>query len=317
MKTDVFFLKRQQAIIIFLGFCILFSCKSNTDKEEPHFSSKKRIVYNTEAMEILGPDTLSSGWNTIEYVNSSNETHFIVFEKYPEGKSVVDTKAEVFPVFDKGMTLINEGNTTAGYKAFDSLPSWYFDVIITGGVGLTAPQSSSKSTIKLDPGTYLLECYVKMPNGKFHSVMGMYKEVVVTTEKSLEKEPIPTVTLEISNEKGIVNTGEVTPGQHIIKVDFLDQKLHEHFLGHDVHLVKLEANARVDSLAAWMNWTSSTGLTTPVPNGVIFMGGVEEMPSGNAGFFYANFTPGSYAFIAEVPAPERKGMLKRFTVNNK
>ncbi len=299
----------------FLSILILFSCNEK-QKKEVAIPDEKDIVFQTNAMEFSGPDTIPSGWNTIKYINSSNETHFILFEKYPEGKDSEDTKAEVFPVFDKGMTLINEGDAAAGFKAFDSLPAWYFNVIVTGGVGLTAPKSTSKSTIKLDPGTYLMECYVKMTNGKFHSVMGMYKPLIVTGQSSEEKEPTPTVNLEISSEKGIVYNDTIKPGNQIIKVTYIDQKLHENFVGHDVNLVKLAPDADVDSLDVWMNWANPTGLITPVPKGATFMGGVEEMPDNNAGYFYANFTPGTYAFISEVPAPKSKGMLRVFNVKN-
>lgn len=47
---------------------------------------------------------------------------------------------------------------------------------------------------------------------------------------------------------------------------------------HDVNLVKLEENSREDALEAWMNQADNKGLITPVPDGVTFLGGVNDMP---------------------------------------
>jgi len=284
---------------------LCYGCKTDT---------KPVIEITTNNMEIQIIDSIPSGWNTFSYKNQSQETHFIVFEKYPDGISAADTKADVFPVFDKGMTLINEGKTEEGLAAFGNLPPWFFNVVFTGGIGLTSPNTTSESTIYLEPGNYLMECYVKMPNGKFHSVMGMFKEIRVTNHKSAIEKPRPTIDLNISSANGITANTSYTKGQHTIAVTFTDQKAHEHFLGHDIHLVKLSNEANLEELNRWMNWTNPKGFISPSPKGVTFLGGIQEMPTGNTGYFSTNLTPGNYAFIAEVPSPKQKNMLKLFTV---
>ena len=238
------------------------------------------IDISTLQMEIQTVDSIPSGWNTFKYKNLSNETHFIVFEKYPEGKGINDSRAEVLPVFDEGMTLFNEGKTDEGLAAFGKLPAWFYEVAFTGGLGFTSPNTTSESTIYFEPGNYLMECYVKMPNGKFHSVMGMLKEIRVTEQKRKIKEPKPTINLSISSDKGIISNDTYKVGEQVIGVTFLDQK----------------------------------GLVTPSPKGVTFLGGMQEMNKDNTGYFNVNLTPGNYALIAEVPEPTKKNMLKRFTV---
>lgn len=272
------------------------------------------IEITTHNMEIATVDSIPSGWNTFRYQNLSHETHFIVFEKYPDGISAADTKADVFPVFDTGMTLINEGKTDEGLAAFGNLPPWFFNVVFTGGIGLTSPNTTSESTINLEPGNYLMECYVKMSNGKFHSVMGMFKEIRVTDHESEKEKPQSTIDLSISSQNGITANTSYKAGNQIIAVTFTDQKVHEHFLGHDVQLVKLSDEANLKELDNWMNWTNPKGFISPSPKGVTFLGGIQEMPQGNTGYFSANLTSGNYAFIAEVPEPAKKNMLKQFTV---
>lgn len=275
---------------------------------------KPIVEITTDHMEIKTVDSIPSGWNTFRYKNSSHETHFIVFEKYPEGKNINDSKAEVIPVFAKGMNLINEGKTTEGLEAFGSLPPWFFEVVFTGGIGLTSPNTTSQSTIYLEPGNYLMECYVKMSNGEFHSVMGMLKEIYVTKNNNGVEKPKPTIELTISSTNGIDAEKTYDAGEQIVAVTYTDQKAHEHFLGHDVHLVKLSKEANLEELDSWMSWTNPKGFITPSPNGVTFLGGIQEIPAGQTGYFKVNLTSGKYAFIAEVPNSTKKNMLKQFTV---
>ena len=61
-----------------------------------------------------------------------------------------------------------------------------------------------------------------------------------------------------------------------------------------------------------MDWTQPTGLETPAP--AEFLGGTHEMPAGGRAYFTVRLEPGRYAWIAEVPSPVEKGMLKTFTV---
>ena len=87
---------------------------------------------------------------------------------------------------------------------------------------------------------------------------------------------------------------------------------HENFVGHDVHLARLEDDTDLEQLAIWMDWSEPSGLETPAP--VQFVGGVNEMPAGETGYVHVRLAPGRYAWIAEVPHSMQKGMLKTFVV---
>jgi hypothetical protein len=310
--------------LLLISISVFSSCKNEkkvdaidtiiVEKVEEKPTNSIHIV--TRAMEFQMQDTIPSGWNTFTYKNLSNETHFVVFEKYPEGITIDSTKAQVFPVFQKGLDLINEGKNEEGFAAFNALPAWFFNVEFTGGIGLVSPQNTAISTIKLDPGRYLIECYVKMKNGTFHSVMGMYKEIIVSTNVSSIQEPKATVQVTISAEKGITCKPTISSGEHLFKIHFTDQKTHENFVGHDVNLVRLSNNADVDELEAWMNWANPKGLIDPAPENITFIGGVQEMAAGKSGYFNANLKPGKYALISEVPDTREKGLYKEFEVKD-
>ena len=304
-------------VLILLIVLSVFSCKQdNKQSNQIEVEGKKDNVIEiiTNAMDFQMQDTLQSGWNTFRYINKSTETHFFLLDKYPEGKTIQNTITEVGPPFEKGMELIMENKMDEAMAEFGKLPEWFGQVVFTGGSGLVSPKNSSITTVKLEPGLYVIECYVKMANGKFHTSMGMAKQLIVTSENSGNKPPKANINITISSTKGIGYEDEITKGEHTFSVFYEDQIVHEHFVGHDVNLVKLENNANLSALEAWMNWSSPTGLMAPSPEGVIFLGGTNDAPAGSTQYFKVNLEPGNYALIAEVPNSKSKGMLKTFTI---
>jgi hypothetical protein len=310
-------------LVLLTTSAFLFNCK-NDKKEEPIDTTSEaettiEIPSNTfdvitRAMDFNSVDTIPSGWNTIKYDNLSSETHFILLDKYPEGKTIENTMKEIVPVFAEGMDLINDGKAEEGFAAFGKLPEWFFGVVYSGGTGLIAPQHTAMTTVKLEPGYYIMECYVKMPNGQFHTAMGMAKPIVVTEEDSGNTPPEATINITLSGEEGMSYEKAITKGKQIFSVYVKDQKPHENFIWHDINLVKLEEYANTDALEAWMDWSNPKGLITPVPKGVTFLGGVNDMVAGSTGYFYADLQPGKYALISEVPNTKKKGLLKQFEV---
>lgn len=290
--------------------------EQETIAEEKIEEASNVIDIVTRSMEFNSVDTITSGWNTFKYQNLSNETHFFLLDKYPEGKTVENTLTDVAPVFEEGMDLINEGKSEAGFAAFSKLPEWFGEIVFSGGSGLIAPKHTAITTVKLEPGYYIMECYVKMPNGKFHTLMGMAKPLIVTEENSGNTPPEATVNITLSSVDGITYDKEISKGKQVFSVFVKDQKPHENFIWHDLNLVSLDSNASEDALEAWMDWSNPKGLITPVPNGITFLGGVNDMPAGNTGYFFVDLKPGKYAFISEVPHSKSKGLFKVFEVND-
>ena len=329
MKNNFLFLnylpaKIGQFIFIFFIFTSCLSDKKNkaetTLKEETAKSELKpeisdKVTITTNSMDFNGPRELNSGWNNFEYKNNSSNVHFFVIEKMPESKTIENSKKEVVPVFQEGMDLFNEGKIQEGVKAFEKLPEWFSEVVFMGGPGLTSPGKTSNTTVYLEPGYYVYECYVKMPNGQFHSTAGMIDFFEVKNNKTNIKEPKNTIDLVISSENGFTLKDSLSPGVQNFKVIFKEQQTYENFLGHDVHLVQLDENANLEKLEKWMNWTKPEGFITPSPEGVTFLGGTQEMPAGETSYFSAELKPGNYAFIAEIPNSLDKKMLHKFRID--
>ncbi len=263
------------------------------------------------------PDVIPSGWTTFRFRNESPVVHFIVVEKMPAGHGVEAHQAEVAPVFQDGLNLLVAGQVDSALQRFGDLPAWFSEIVFLGGPGLTASGRTSQATVYLEPGTYLLECYVKT-DGVFHSfnpdpdTYGMVHQFTVTEEPSGAAEPSATVRIEISAAGGIVMEGTPQPGKQTVAVHFIDQTVHENFVGSDVHLVRVTQEPDLEALERWMDWSQPGGLQTPAP--AIFLGGLNEMPAGRTGYFTVVLEPGDYAWISEVPGSLEKGMLKRFHV---
>lgn len=267
---------------------------------------------------FVAPDSIASGWTTIRFSNQSEMTHFALIERMPEGQGIESQQREVAPVFQDGLDLLLAGDVDGAMARFGELPEWFGGIVFLGGPGLTGPGQTSEATVHLDPGTYLLECYVKTA-GIFHSFnpdptsYGMVHELTVTDRMSGAKEPTADLRLSISSEAGIEMDGAPVVGPQTVAVDYVDQTVHENFVGHDVHLVRLDDGVDVDALEEWMDWSRPGGLQTPAP--AVFLGGLNELPAGTTGYFTANLEPGRYAWIAEVPGSSAKGMFQPFDVS--
>lgn len=269
----------------------------------------------TEAMEFQMADSINSGWNIWRYQNKSTQTHFILIDKYPDGVTLDTVKQRILPIFGNAITFINEGKTEEGFAEFGKMPEWFTEVKWPGGVGMISPGHTAETTLKLEPGYYLVECYVKMNTGMWHTNMGMIKELVVVEETSDLEEPLADVAINISSESGIEFEPPGDAGTYNFSVNFLDQITHENFVGHDVNLVKLVDGADEKVLEAWMDWRDPKGLIEPAPEGFTFLGGVNDMPEGSKSYFKANLEPGKYALISEVPNASEKNLLKTFVIS--
>ncbi|MHC4406524.1 MAG: hypothetical protein ACYTG0_43420 [Planctomycetota bacterium] len=243
--------------------------------------------------------------------------HFALVERVPEGTGIQAHQEQIAPVFQEGLDLLGAGEVDAALQRFGELPAWFGEIVFLGGPGLTSPGLTSQATVYLEPGTYLLECYVKT-DGVFHSynpdpsVYGMVHEFTVTDQVSEAAEPLATLQITLSTDGGIEIDGAPTPGDHTVAVHFADQTVHENFVEHDIHLVRVTDGLDLGELERWMDWSQPMGLQTPAP--AQFLGGTNELPAGITGYFTVTLDPGNYAWIAEVPSSSEKGMLKPFTV---
>lgn len=304
----------------FIAVAILTSCKdspkSNTSSvnSTDSMDSPNYVTVSSTGMNFEMVDDIPYGWTTFKYENNSLDPHFFILEKMPDSLGIEAFKQELIPPFLAAFKHFDQGNIEAGMQAFQNIPEWFQRVELGGGVGLTSGQTSSESTVYLSPGTYVMECYVRMPDGMAHTFMGMLKELRVQNTPNNLEPPKADLPITISSERGIQFVDSLKAGSYTFSVDFEDQKKYEHMLGHDVNLVKLENDSLVTTLGQWLNTANIKAFRTPAPKGVSFLGGVEDLPEKSKGFFKVQLDPGHYLLISEIPNCIERKMYTGFKV---
>ncbi|HUP01960.1 MAG TPA: hypothetical protein VM737_10625 [Gemmatimonadota bacterium] len=256
------------------------------------------------------PAEIPSGWTTFRMENLGEEHHFLLLNRLPEGKTFEDYGREVGALFDSVWDSLQTGamdKAEAGAMLGRLLPDWYAAVEQMGGPGLVAPGRVARTAVNLEPGTYVMECYVKTPEGEFHASLGMVRPITVTTELSGAPAPAAGIEARLTNSQ-IAIEGEITPGEHTIAVQFTEHP--ELGLGNDLHLARLDEETALEEVVNWMDWMNVDGLRAPAP--AEFVGGAQEVPVGHTTYFTVDLEPGRYAWISEASA--ERGMVKEVTV---
>jgi hypothetical protein len=246
---------------------------------------------------FVGPGEIPSGWNTIRLKNEGMEPHFVYLTLLPEGITIEDYARDLGVAFDEAW-----GQRLAGAVDRDGMlailgervPGWYASAVVMGGPGLVAPGRTDEATLRLTPGNYVMECYVKNPEGQFHVSLGMAIPITVTEEDSGASAPDADMTITIRNA-GYEIEGTPIAGRQTVAVHFVEQP--EAGIGNDVHVVRLHGSSDIDAVIPWMDWMNLEGLQTPAPD--TFLGGVQDMPAGSTAYFTMDLEPGRYAFVGE------------------
>ena len=266
------------------------------------------VELTVEDYSFLGPPRLRSGWTTFRMTNKGEQTHFMLLYRLPEGKSFDHYAAEISQPFQAEFDRYYSGEVSRDEMLEQIgavLPEWFGLLEGMGGVGLTAPGRTAQATVLLEPGDYVMECYVISPEGKFHGSLGMLRPLIVDAESTGMEAPEADIRITLSNYEMSVE-GEATAGEHIVAVHATEDA--EGLIGHDVHLARLDPDTSVEDLVAWMNWMEA--LRPPVP--AEFLGGAEHLGAGRTSFLAVTLEPGRYVWISEGFASS--GMVQEFIV---
>lgn len=242
------------------------------------------------------PEVIPAGWTTIRFQNDGAEHHMVFMSRLPEGKTVEDYQTDISDQFsvawDAMMAGEADGEQALG-MIFAGLPEWFPELHFPGGPGLIAPGLSSEVTLYLEPGNYVLECYVKAEDGTIHYMDGMIAPVEVR-DPSDAALPLSDIRVTLSNFDLAVQ-GNLTAGRRTVAVHVKENP--EQGFGHSVHVARLEPGVDVDEVVAWLNWVTLDGMRTPAP--VHFIGGSHPMPADGMAYFTVDLEPGRYLFISE------------------
>lgn len=297
--------------VLVMIFFVANSCKS--DKKEPKVEEVPSMI-SDNFIEVVAKDftftvddTIPSGWSTFRMKNTGMMDHFFLLTKLPDSLTIDDYLKDVAGAFGVAWEALkgNKSKEEAFGLLGANLPEWYGSAKAMGGAGLISGGKTAINTLKLEPGYYVMECYVKTENGQFHTELGMINPLIVSEEVVNNEPPESNVQLTLSNDSLQV-VGHAKSGQNIFSVNFKEQQ--PFGLGNDIHIIKVSDSTNLEEVSQWMDWSNLKGLVSPGPG--VFVGGTQEMPVGYTAYFKCNLNPGDYAFIAETPI----GRYKTFTV---
>lgn len=275
----------------------------------------------------LSDDVIPSGWTTFELDNRSGATHFVYTARLPEA-AIAGAREDGVPLLeywdehvvrpiqytvDLGLPDKEPDPLDLSEKYHDTvLPPWLFDAAPVGGPGFLQGHLSSRTTVYLEPGYYVLECYVKNAEEDLHS----YHEMVALLEVKDEPSgaPEPRASLEVNLSTGQIDVDpDIRPGLHTVAVHFEDQTTYQPLQGHDVHLIRLDGWTARETVE-WMDPTVPGGMVSAdgMRGPTTFLGGTQTATAGSTVYVTVRLEPGEYAWVAEVPVEEE--MWETFTV---
>ena len=231
------------------------------------------------------PDEIPAGLTTLRLENRGQTLHHVQLVRLDEGKTA--------------------GEYLDALRAGGPPPAWAVEV---GGPNAPDPGADANATSVLQPGSYLLLCFVDIPGGVPHIMKGMVRPLKVTgpAPAAPVAEPAPDVVMKL-HDYSFELSKPLAAGTQVIRVENAAQQPHE------VELIRLAPEKTAGDLMAWMQ-----NMQGPPPASAI--GGVAGMASGEHAFFTADLAAGDYVLICFVPdARDGKphlahGMVRQITV---
>jgi uncharacterized cupredoxin-like copper-binding protein len=242
------------------------------------------VVVTTRDHEFDAPREIVPGWTTFRLVDNGPEPHHMVLARLEDGRTMDDFMAAL------------QAGSLEGIG------------VAVGGPNAPGPGGEANATVYLEPGEYVMACFIPSPDGVPHIAKGMVKPLTVRGEPAQAREP--TADVEVTFVDYAFSMPEVQSGRRTIRVT-TDGSASE---AHEVLLARLAPGRTVQDLNDWIH-----SMDGPPP--AEFLGGVTNLEQGRSAYFSADFTPGEYALICPIPsvhdgeAHSSKGMMRQFTVN--
>lgn len=302
--------------ILYVAAIMILSMCGCTQQE----SGSGEYLVEIEAYDyaFLAPDEIPNGWITFRLENMlAHEIHELSFARLPEGIGFEEYLDEYVGAWEEVLRMMQDGEIEkeqVGETVSPMLPDWSEGVEYVNARGLVSPGYSAEKTVYLDPGNYVLDCWVKSPEGVIHISAGMARPLRVTEDAAESPEPDVANNILLLSESvetdWIPSTGKHSFALHYT-LDETGSPLHN-----NIHLIRVEEDTDPDEVNTWLDWYRVGGLRAPAP--ADFLGGTSAYsgsPSGSdAEYFSVTISePGEYAWI--VQAAEGEQLWERFTVD--
>jgi hypothetical protein len=278
--------------VLFVGAAAFLSSSNVRDARASAAFKVPVVTIHAKEFSFTAPSTIPAGQVTLRLVNDGQQLHHVQVLQLTQGKTMADLEAAM--------------------KSKGPPPAWLVSV---GGPNAAVPGATIEATLTLDPGNYVIACFIPSPGADAtpHAMKGMIKPLTVSAEKGVtqagaevEATPTPDIHLELK-DYGFVFSKPVTAGKHTIHV------MNDGPQEHEAVLFKLAPGKHISDVNAYVEG----GMQGPPPGKPI--AGMAGLAKGRTGIFTDDFTPGTYGLTCFVPAPDGKihaahGMTLEFEV---
>ena len=244
------------------------------------------VVVHAKDYSFAAPKSVKSGITTFRLVNDGKEMHHLQLIKLDKGKTMADLAAEL--------------------KKNGPPPAWMTEV---GGPNPAIPGATVEATLALEPGSYVMVCFVPSPGSPTPHVMkGMMSEFTVTPGASSATEGAADATVHLNDYTFTVDK-PLSAGHRVLKV------VNDAKQDHELILVELAPGKTAADVG---NWVEKEMMKGPPPGKPI--GGMAAIADGRTGTFPVDLKPGKYGLICFVPDGKdgkshfMHGMAKEITV---
>lgn len=241
------------------------------------------VTYAVSEHVFDGPSEIEGGWVKLTLTNEGQEAHHLQLIKLLEGKTMDD---------------LNAALSTDG----ENFPTW---AIPYGGPNAPDPGGTTSAIVYIDPGSYAMICVIPDAEGIPHFIQGMVAPLTVTEPTGpVADEPLADITINLTEFTFLVS-GELTPGEHIIRFNNAGTQVHE------AYLVKLN-----DGVTAEDYLNTPLGEIPPA----ISLGGITGIVPGDDNYIPVTLEAGEYALYCFFIDPTThaphfvQGMVLQLTV---
>ncbi|HEX8848203.1 MAG TPA: hypothetical protein VF761_01590 [Gemmatimonadaceae bacterium] len=254
------------AAALVMAACSTSNAESHRDSTAAAAAATPNVlVVKTSDFAFQAMDTIKAGLTTIRLeTNAGPELHQVGLIRLDSAK----TPADLF----------------ATMKTSPALPKWAVEI---AGVNPPAPGRVAEATLNLEPGSYLLVCFVPSADGVPHIAKGMSRPLTVTGTAVAAAQLPADVELKLTDYSFGLST-PLTSGAHVIRVVNTAPQTHE------VVLVRLAPGKTAADVASWIEKQQGPPPGEP-------LGGVSGLGVGRTATFPVTLTPGDYAMLCFIP----------------
>jgi hypothetical protein len=241
------------------------------------------------------PATVNAGLMVVNFMNDGKEPHELSFVRLNDGVTVQQFKTAL------------EKDPASSF----ALTRWH------GGIATIMPGQSQRAVINLDPGQYVLSCFVESPNGLPHFMEGMFAPFKVVANASANQTIEPTADGEVIIKNFSFTLPDLYPGTMILKVTNQDP------MAHEMNLLKLADGKTMQDVMTFLRKKKGPPPLNEASYGpapYTYAGSLQPIENGMSNWVEVHLTPGNYVAMCFIPDPHthlshvEEGMIKQFTV---